>query len=428
MDTSADLGDLPKENSQLQINAWLVKQSKPTPTPTYSQMVTNNNTTDTNSVHNDDDDESHPTPRPSRKERTFTFFNLTSQDDMTTPVADALANLFQKPAESVIDKLQRDTRFRSRYHVVLRTKAQHDKLTEQGITVAGQRIRGLAERTRALQAMIEKFYIPNFPAWGSKRELVELLEPHGEVVFVRERRSNKYGFALGGWFIGMRNVDGPLESVRYEDQDFHVHALNRPRQTPQQRHPPSQQDEMPPPPPQPQEEEHEEEQQQQPLTEEETQPQPQQDQQEVPTNGDPDKQIPPPAPPMANTITPRPFVVLPKLTVPSISFGEEQPLSAAENDRLKSLDDIPGDKISGKKFAERMMLQNRKQAFGTIEEPAPFGAPTNFDHQSEGTMTGEEEESGSSGRSHLSAMSTSGLVRTKRSSTKDKPKKKKKKK
>ena len=156
MDTSVDLGDLPTENSQLQINEWLVKQSK----PTYSQMVVNNNTTDTISVHNDDDDESHPTPRPSRKERTFTFFNLTSQDDMTTPVADALAELFQKPAESVIDKLQRDIRFRSRYHLVLRTKAQHDKLTEQGITVAGQRIRGLAERTRALQAMVQKYYVP----------------------------------------------------------------------------------------------------------------------------------------------------------------------------------------------------------------------------------------------------------------------------
>ena len=139
MDTSVDLGDLPKENSQLKVNKWLNNQSK----PSYSQMVVNNNnTTDTISVHNDDDD-SHPTPQPSRKEGTFTFFNLTSQDDITTPVADALAEFFQKPAESVIDKLQRDTRFRSRYHVVLRTKAQHDKLTEQGITVAGQRIRCL---------------------------------------------------------------------------------------------------------------------------------------------------------------------------------------------------------------------------------------------------------------------------------------------
>ena len=118
----------------------------------------------------------------------------------------------------------------------------------------------------------------------------------------------------------MRHVDGPLESVRYEDQEFHVHSLVRPRQAPQQ------QDETPPPPPQPQREEHEEQQQQ-----------------DVPTKRDSDKQNPPPAPPKANTTTPTPFVFVPKLTASSISFGEEQPLSAAENNCLKSLEDIPGD-------------------------------------------------------------------------------------
>ena len=102
-----------------------------------------------------------------------------------------------------------------------------------------------------------------------------------------------------------------------------------------------------------------------------------------------------------------------KLSPPVINFGEEQPLSAVELDRLKLLEKIPGNKITGKTFEERLMLQNRKQAYGTSDELAPFGNPTNFDHHSEHIITGEEDESTSSGRSHTTTVSTSGLVQTK---------------
>ena len=101
MDSNDDLGDLPTEDTQRQVNECLINVN--TNKPSYANVTASTNIDNT---RNENEVDGPPLVQASKKERTFTFFNLTSQDDMTTPVADALAAFFKKSADMVIEKLQ----------------------------------------------------------------------------------------------------------------------------------------------------------------------------------------------------------------------------------------------------------------------------------------------------------------------------------
>jgi len=77
-----------------------------------------------------------------RKDRTFTFYNLMTFDDITENVITTLSEHFGQQPSSVIEKIQRNTRHRSRYNAVFKSMEQMHKITEEGISVNGVRVRG----------------------------------------------------------------------------------------------------------------------------------------------------------------------------------------------------------------------------------------------------------------------------------------------
>lgn len=161
------------------------------------------------------------TAQENRKKCTFTFFSLTSSEPMETTILDTLKAYFKEETFEFVVKCQRDTRYRSRYNVVFGKETYVTKLFLEGITIAGQRIKGAVEK-RAARTSYTRFYIPNFPAWGSKRELLDLLKDHGSVVFLKEKTHAKYGVPLGGWsgsFLGRVTLP---DFINYEDEDFAV--------------------------------------------------------------------------------------------------------------------------------------------------------------------------------------------------------------
>lgn len=140
---------------------------------------------------------------------------------MEGTIIETLTKHYHKDAKSLLEKVQRDTRYRSRYNVVFKNSNDCNDLKENGITIAGQRIKGNKERK--LERAISQFYVPNFPAWGTKEELVELLSQYGQVKYCRERLHQTYRIPIGGWIVGLSNVkeDQPTE-IMYENEPYRV--------------------------------------------------------------------------------------------------------------------------------------------------------------------------------------------------------------
>ena len=68
-----------------------------------------------------------------------------TSEDITERVLKDLETHFKKKAGSLITKIFRDTRFRSRYQVTFLHEEDVERLIEHGITINGIQIKGMLE-------------------------------------------------------------------------------------------------------------------------------------------------------------------------------------------------------------------------------------------------------------------------------------------
>lgn len=183
----------------------------------YAQIVQNVSTT-----------ESHETATKKetsqdRKKRLFTIYNLASTNPSESDIASGVEiALKQKPRE-VLQKIQRDTRFRARYNILFKTEQDCNYIKTNGFTVAGQKIGGKNFNYKR-KLPVTNIFIPNFPATGTEEELTKILSETNSVTYVRERFSNELGFAIGGWKAGLiRELGKPIpDTITYENEVFDV--------------------------------------------------------------------------------------------------------------------------------------------------------------------------------------------------------------
>ena len=70
-----------------------------------------------------------------------TFYNLNTTTDITKTIIKSLIDKFHVPAKELIQKIYKDTRFRSRYVVTFYNQTQYDTLLNDGIKINGTSIR-----------------------------------------------------------------------------------------------------------------------------------------------------------------------------------------------------------------------------------------------------------------------------------------------
>jgi len=157
-------------------------------------------------------------PTTPRKDRSFTFFNLMAPTDISDSVIEALASHFQQP-QQVVENIQRDTRFHSRYNVIFKDPAQKNRLVNEGIVINGVPIRGRSVRPRP---SITKLYIPNFLAWGIELDRIHCLMDAGVpvVVYTNERVSKEHSIPIGMWNVGV------ISSLEYISRNNPIRRWN----------------------------------------------------------------------------------------------------------------------------------------------------------------------------------------------------------
>ena len=165
----------------------------------------------------------------SRKKRTFTIFNLASDQPSETVIMEAVANRFNRKVEDILEVVARDTRFRARYNLLFKHEADCSYLKRNGITIAGQRIKGSNDRPRRPQVI--RIFIPNFPVYGLEEELFDLVHEFALINFLRQRRHGKHNVFIGGWVgaITLKPDCTIPDSIHYNDEDFDIIYPGKPR-------------------------------------------------------------------------------------------------------------------------------------------------------------------------------------------------------
>lgn len=158
-----------------------------------------------------------------RKERIFTIYRLATVIPSEATIARAIGVLFEKEPREVVEKVQRDTRYRSRYNILFKEKEDCQYIIRNGITIEGQKIGG-RKGNYIYSRPITHIYIPNFPASGTKDELFTLLSSHLTVAYLKERVHRDLGIAIGGWNAGVYRELGHSipDTIIYEDQTYDV--------------------------------------------------------------------------------------------------------------------------------------------------------------------------------------------------------------
>lgn len=158
-----------------------------------------------------------------RKQRMFTIYRLATAIPSEGVIARAIGQLFEKEPREVIAKIQRDTRYRSRYNILFKNKEDCNFIIRYGITIEGQRIGGRRDPYSRRNPMTH-IYIPNFPASGTKQELFDILSKEISVGYVKERMHPTLGIAIGGWKAGVFvSLGHPIpDSINYEEENYDV--------------------------------------------------------------------------------------------------------------------------------------------------------------------------------------------------------------
>ena len=186
------------------VNNWLHE--------TYASVAANNNK---NNNHREQE-----LSLEEKRSRTYTFYNLNTETDISNLVVRALCQKFELEASEFIYKLYRDSRYRSRYVVTFVKQEHFNALLEEGITINGTKIRGSKNKPT-------RFYMPNFPGFCGEREVRDVLPDSNKIAFVKQRFSKDFGIAFGGWHIGL--TDTPKENffVNFEGEHYKVLCTER---------------------------------------------------------------------------------------------------------------------------------------------------------------------------------------------------------
>ena len=166
-----------------------------------------------------------------RKKRLFTIYNLASDQPSETVIMEAVSERFNRKVDEILEVVARDTRFRARYNILFYHEADCSYLKRNGITIAGQRIKGSNDRPRRPQQQVIRIFIPNFPVYGPEEELFDLIHEFGVIQFLRQRKHSKYNVHIGGWvgaIVLKENCRIP-DSITFNDEEFDIVYPGKPR-------------------------------------------------------------------------------------------------------------------------------------------------------------------------------------------------------
>ena len=150
-----------------------------------------------------------------RDKRTFIFYNLHTSDDMKETILKSLSDHFKAPAVELVQRIQRNTRFRSRYNVTFFKLEHFQALFEHGMTINGIKIKGQSEKRKerrqsygnsynfkSHKKRLIKFFAPNLPACFNSHDVAEMLCEKGyNPKFVREKTLKNYDIPTGQYHI-----------------------------------------------------------------------------------------------------------------------------------------------------------------------------------------------------------------------------------
>ena len=169
----------------------------------------------------------NPTDKNQRKLNTFTFFNLMTSEDITERILKDLESHFMKKASTLVAKILRDTRFRSRYQVTFYNEDDVERLINNGITINGIRVRGNIERYANPVKPI-RFYIPNLPSFLNEDEVQELIGDDN-TSYVKQKQNRKFGVPVGGFYVGIYNSSREDRFIKFEGEDYKMVCLDKTR-------------------------------------------------------------------------------------------------------------------------------------------------------------------------------------------------------
>ena len=159
-----------------------------------------------------------------RKKRTYTIFNLASAEPSETVIIDAISERFNREPSDILEIVARDTRFRARYNLLFHHEADCVYLKRNGITIAGQKLRGSNDLPRRQKEKVIRIFIPNFPVFGDVEQLLSLFEPYGKIQFLKQRKHHKYDIHIGGW-VGAIILDEGCkvpDSITFCEEEYDV--------------------------------------------------------------------------------------------------------------------------------------------------------------------------------------------------------------
>ena len=163
-----------------------------------------------------------------RKSNTYTFFNLMTAEDITDSIIKELENHFKKTAKDLISKINRDTRYRSRYQVTFVCEDDFNNILGNGITINGIRIRGYRDRELHLIEKPTRFYVPNLPSFLNEDDVRDIVNDE-QTAYIKQKINKKFGIPSGGFFIGILQAEKEDRYLRFEEDEYRMVCLDKER-------------------------------------------------------------------------------------------------------------------------------------------------------------------------------------------------------
>ena len=202
----------------------------------YAQAVINDERTRQDAEETEQRQKQKAENYEKRKNNTYIFYNLMTNEDVTETIIKDLERYFDLPARNFILKLYRDTRFRSRYCVTFTDERFFNKLFFEGATINGVCIRGQNDkRKHFIKKPVARYYIPNLPGGVTEEVVADLLSDVQGVTYIKQKFSQHHFIAIGGFHVGIIYNHGEEEflddfDIEFEGESFRAVCIDKPRQ------------------------------------------------------------------------------------------------------------------------------------------------------------------------------------------------------
>ena len=220
---------LEKEDKKKYTQDWLNQNDRPFQLETDQESTNNFNFNDENKKPSFAEATQANIPEKQnyedRQQRTFVFYNLGTDEDISDLVIKTLGDYYKKDPKDLIERIKKDTQARSRYVVTFKLHEDYQYLINNGIYINGKTIRGLVHREGERGPVPIRFFCPNLPTYLDKTDVRNLFKGYN-LDTIREKLNKTYGIPTGQYHLSFFDVPDEDFFINFNGYDYKVLSIS----------------------------------------------------------------------------------------------------------------------------------------------------------------------------------------------------------